>query len=48
VPALRRCSPWPLALALLHQLGAVTVLIAAVIHLRRMWPAMPVATTATA
>ena len=30
----------PLPLALLHQLGAVTVLIVAVIHLRRMWPAM--------
>lgn len=31
----------PLPLALTHQLGAVTVLIAAVVHLRRMWPAMP-------
>jgi cytochrome c oxidase assembly protein subunit 15 len=33
----------PLPLALLHQLGAVTVLIVAVIHLRRMWPAMGIA-----
>ena len=32
----------PLPLALLHQLGAVSVLIVAVIHLRRMWPPMPV------
>jgi cytochrome c oxidase assembly protein subunit 15 len=31
----------PLPLALLHQLGAVTVLIAGTVHLRRMWPAMP-------
>ena len=37
----------PLDAALAHQFGAVTVLIAAVIHLRRMWPAMPV-TPATA
>ncbi len=31
----------PLDVALTHQLGATIVLIAAVIHLRRMWPAVP-------
>ena len=31
----------PLDVALTHQLGAVIVLIAAVSHLRAMWPAMP-------
>jgi cytochrome c oxidase assembly protein subunit 15 len=31
----------PLDVALSHQLGAMAVLIMAVIHLRRMWPAMP-------
>ena len=36
----------PLHVALTHQLGAVTVLIAGVVHLRRMWPAVPVAATA--
>ena len=38
----------PLHVALTHQLGATIVLIAAVIHLRRMWPAMPMAATAAA
>jgi heme a synthase len=33
----------PLHVALTHQLGATIVLIAAVVHLRRMWPAVPVA-----
>ena len=33
----------PLDVALTHQFGAMVVLIAAVIHLRRMWPAVPVA-----
>jgi cytochrome c oxidase assembly protein subunit 15 len=31
----------PLPLALLHQLGAVIVLVAAVSHARSLWPAMP-------
>ncbi len=34
----------PLDVALTHQLGAMVVLIAAVVNLRRMWPAMPTAT----
>ncbi len=36
----------PLDVALTHQLGATIVLIAAVINLRRMWPAVPVAAAA--
>ena len=36
----------PLDVALTHQLGAMIVLIAAVINLRRMWPAMPMAAAA--
>ncbi len=38
----------PLHLALLHQLGAMVVLIAAVSHFRAMWPAMPVTSSAAA
>ncbi len=38
----------PLDVALTHQLGAMIVLIAAVFHLRRMWPAVPMAAAATA
>ncbi len=38
----------PLDVALTHQFGAMIVLIAAVTHLRRMWPAVPVATPAAA
>ena len=37
-----------LPLALLHQLGAVTALAAATVHLRRMWPAMPTPAAAVA
>ncbi len=38
----------PLDVALTHQLGATVVLIAAVIHLRRMWPAVPMVPAAAA
>ncbi len=36
----------PLHLALTHQFGAMIVLMAAVMHMRAMWPAMPVASAA--
>ena len=38
----------PLDVALTHQLGAMMVLIAAAVHLRRMWPAVPLPATAAA
>ena len=38
----------PLDVALTHQFGATIVLIAAVVNLRRMWPAVPMAAAAAA